>query len=139
MASGTADLQRDLGGSVMQALLGTILTIGYASAFTAQINASAAADQVSEATQNALTQSYSSAAALAERYPEYQAQIIQAAQQSFIDGANWAYAAGALAVVAGAILVAIAYPRLSGERQRIAEYEAADGGGTGGAPSTAAA
>jgi DHA2 family multidrug resistance protein-like MFS transporter len=126
MASGTADLQRDLGGSIMQALLGTILTIGYASAFTAQITASAAADQVSQATQSALTQSYSSAAGLAERYPEYQAQIIGAAQQSFVDGANWAYAAGAIAVVLGAILVALAYPRFSGETQRIAEYQKAD-------------
>ncbi len=126
MASGTADLQRDLGGSIMQALLGTILTIGYASAFAAQISSSAAADQVSQATQSALTQSYSSAAALAERYPEYQAQIIGAAQQSFVDGANWAYAAGAIAVVLGAILVALAYPRFSGEKQRIAEYQQAD-------------
>ena len=126
MASGTADLQRDLGGSIMQALLGTILTIGYASAFTAQITTSAAADQVSQATQSALTQSYSSAAGLAERYPEYQAQIIGAAQQSFVEGANWAYAAGAIAVVLGAILVALAYPRFSGETQRIAEYQKAD-------------
>lgn len=126
MASGTADLQRDLGGSIMQALLGTILTIGYASAFTAQITASSAADQVSQATQSALTQSYSSAAALAERYPEYQAQIIGAAQQSFVDGANWAYVAGAIAVVVGATLVALAYPRLAGEKQRIAEYEGED-------------
>ena len=33
MASGTADLQRDLGGAIMQSILGALLTAGYASAF----------------------------------------------------------------------------------------------------------
>ena len=32
MASGTADLQRDLGGALMQSILGALLTAGYASA-----------------------------------------------------------------------------------------------------------
>ena len=32
MASGTADLQRDLGGAIMQSLLGALLTAGYAAA-----------------------------------------------------------------------------------------------------------
>ncbi len=34
MASATADLQRDLGGAIMQSLLGALLTAGYAAAFT---------------------------------------------------------------------------------------------------------
>ena len=133
MASGTSDLQRDLGGSVMQALLGTLLTIGYASAFATQIDASPAAGQVSQSTENALLQSYSSAATLAERYPEYQQQIIDAARTSFIDGANWAYAAGAIAVVLGAILVALRYPGHAGELTTVADYQRQD------EPATAAA
>jgi hypothetical protein len=32
MASGTADLQRDLGGAIMQSILGAVLTAGYAAA-----------------------------------------------------------------------------------------------------------
>ena len=32
MASGTADLQRDLGGAIMQSILGAVLAAGYASA-----------------------------------------------------------------------------------------------------------
>ncbi|MBM3665057.1 MAG: MFS transporter [Actinobacteria bacterium] len=126
MASGTADLQRDLGGSIMQALLGALLTIGYSTAFTSQIDSSPAADEVSEATQSALTQSYSSAASLAERYPEYSEQIINAARKSFVDGANWAYAAGGIAVVIGAIIVAVVYPGLRGEKALISEYGTAD-------------
>lgn len=140
MASGTADLQRDLGGSIMQALLGAILTIGYAATFTAQIASSEEATEVSQSTERALTQSYSSAAALAERYPEYKEQIITAAQQSFVDGANWAYAAGAIAVVLGAILVALVFPGRTREAQRIAEYDkedAAVGGAASATPSTA--
>src|SRR6185503_17141510 len=40
MASGTADLQRDLGGAIMQSILGALLTAGYAAAATAAIAAS---------------------------------------------------------------------------------------------------
>jgi hypothetical protein len=29
MASGTADLQRDLGGAIVQSIFGTLLTAGY--------------------------------------------------------------------------------------------------------------
>ena len=32
MASGTADLQRDLGGAIMQSILGALLTAGFAAA-----------------------------------------------------------------------------------------------------------
>ena len=35
MASGTADLQRDLGGAIMQSILGAVLTAGYAAAIAA--------------------------------------------------------------------------------------------------------
>ena len=37
MASGTADLQRDLGGAIMQSILGALLTAGYAAAFATAI------------------------------------------------------------------------------------------------------
>jgi hypothetical protein len=37
MASGTADLQRDLGGALIQSILGMILTAGYAAAFGAAV------------------------------------------------------------------------------------------------------
>jgi MFS transporter, DHA2 family, multidrug resistance protein len=37
MASGTADLQRDLGGAIMQSVFGALLTAGYASAVSATI------------------------------------------------------------------------------------------------------
>ena len=48
MASGTADLQRDLGGAIMQSILGALLTAGYAAAAAAAIGASPNAKKVSE-------------------------------------------------------------------------------------------
>ena len=63
MASGTADLQRDLGGAIMQSIFGALLTAGYASAVSAQI---AASDKdVTSSTQAALTKSFASAEAVA--------------------------------------------------------------------------
>ena len=44
MASGTADLQRDLGGAIMQSIFGALLTAGYATAAAAAIAASPASD-----------------------------------------------------------------------------------------------
>ncbi|MGZ8631817.1 MAG: MFS transporter, partial [Actinomycetota bacterium] len=51
MASGTADLQRDLGGAIMQSILGALLTAGYASAVAAAIASApkAAQDKVTNA------------------------------------------------------------------------------------------
>ena len=37
MASGTADLQRDLGGAIMQSILGALLTAGYTAAAAAAV------------------------------------------------------------------------------------------------------
>jgi DHA2 family multidrug resistance protein-like MFS transporter len=105
MASGTADLQRDLGGAIMQSVFGALLTAGYASAVSATIAASPNADQVTTSVQSQLTKSFSSAAAIAERYPQYSTQIIQGAKSSFLAGADWAYTAGIIAIVVGAAIV----------------------------------
>ena len=47
MASGTADLQRDLGGAIMQSVFGALLTAGYASAFASAVDSSSDASKVS--------------------------------------------------------------------------------------------
>lgn len=126
MASGTADLQRDLGGAVMQALLGTFLTLGYAASIRSALAESPEASTVSEQTQATLAQSFSGAEAVAARYPEYQQQIVEAARQSFLDGANWAYAAAAIAVLVGALIVVARMPGKDAENALVAQYQAAD-------------
>ena len=126
MASGTADLQRDLGGAVMQSIFGALLTAGYASAFTAAIAASPDSSKVSDSTAAALTKSFSSAEALAQQHPQYASQITAAAQSSFLSGDQWAYTAGVVAVLIGAALVAGCFPGRDRERELLAEYHATD-------------
>jgi hypothetical protein len=126
MASGTADLQRDLGGAIMQSILGALLTAGYAAAFSARIAASPNGAKVSEDVQSELTKSFSSAANVAEQYPRYSDQIVAAAKLSFLQGDRWAYTAGILAIGLGAALVFFRVPKRERERELLAEYRAAD-------------
>lgn len=124
MASGTADLQRDLGGAIMQSILGALLTAGYAASFSKLIAASPDSAQISAQVQGELTKSFSSAANTAARYPQYSTQIIQAAQDSFVKGQDWAYVAGIVAVLLGGTLVFTLFPRNDDERSLLATYAA---------------
>ena len=125
MASGTADLQRDLGGAIMQSIFGALLTAGYAAAAAAAI-AGAPNEQVNESVQNQLTKSFAGAEAVAQQYPQYTSQITAAAKQSFLDGADWAYTAGLVAVLLGAVLVFFLFPRKDDEQQLLERYAAED-------------
>ncbi len=135
MASGTADLQRDLGGAIMQSILGALLTAGYAAAIMAAVAASPDRAQVTSTVQNELTKSFSSAQAVASQYPQHAQQIVAAAKTSFLQGANWAYAAGIIAIVLGAALVFFMFPAYDDERRLLRQYRAEDASAT---PSDAA-
>jgi MFS transporter, DHA2 family, multidrug resistance protein len=126
MASGTADLQRDLGGAIMQSIFGALLTAGYAASFSSQIAASPQGAEVSEKVQNELTKSFSSAANTAEQYPRYAQQIVVAARTSFLDGGDWTYAAGMIAIALGTAVVFFLYPRHEQEQRLLAEYHGED-------------
>jgi MFS transporter, DHA2 family, multidrug resistance protein len=126
MASGTADLQRDLGGAIMQSIFGALLTAGYAKSFTEQISASPQASTVSEKVQNELTKSFSSAANTAQQYPEYAHAIAGAARKSFLDGGDWTYAAGMIAVAIGVAVVFFLFPRHDAEITLLERYHAED-------------
>jgi DHA2 family multidrug resistance protein-like MFS transporter len=90
MASGTADLQRDLGGATMQSILGAVLTAGYAAAVGGAIAASPNRDTITGEIQTELTTSFSSAVDAAERHPRYESDIVAAAKSSFLQGDEWA-------------------------------------------------
>jgi MFS transporter, DHA2 family, multidrug resistance protein len=126
MASGTADLQRDLGGAIMQSIFGALLTAGYATAAAAAI--AAAPNSVNDSVQSQLTKSFAGAEAVAERYPQYASQITAAAKQSFLDGDDWAYSAGLVAVLLGAALVWFFFPRKAREEEMLAQFHAEDVG-----------
>jgi len=126
MASGTADLQRDLGGAIMQSIFGALLTAGYAAAAAAAIAASPPNSDLTTSVQNQLTMSYAGAAEVAAQYPQYSTQIIAAAQESFLAGDQWAYLAGIVAVLLGAALVFFKFPHREEEHRLLAEYHDQD-------------
>jgi len=74
----------------------------------------------------ALQKSFAGAATIAEREPQYAQQIIEAARTSFVDGANWAYTAGIVAVVLGAAVVFFAYPKKDEEERLLRRYAGED-------------
>ncbi|MGV1048104.1 MAG: MFS transporter [Solirubrobacterales bacterium] len=122
MASGTADLQRDLGGAIMQSIFGALLTAGYAASFSSQIASSPEAEHVSERVQNELTKSFSGAVNTAEQYPQYATQIVGAARESFLDGGDWTYAAGMIAVALGMAVVFFLFPKRQQELDLLERY-----------------
>ncbi|GHE63795.1 MFS transporter [Streptomyces vinaceus] len=126
MASGTADLQRDLGGAVMQSIMGVLLTAGYASAFSAAIAASPEGKDVSDQVQSELTKSFASAWQVAQQHPQYADQIVAAARQSFLHGDDWAYTVGLAAIALGALLIFFMFPHRDAERELLRSYHTAD-------------
>jgi DHA2 family multidrug resistance protein-like MFS transporter len=126
MASGTADLQRDLGGAIMQSIFGALLTAGYASAAAAAIAAAPNGAQISDNVRGELTKSFAGAEGVAQQYPQYASQITAAARQSFLEGDRWAYTAGLVAVLLGAVLVFFMFPAKETEEQLLAAYLAED-------------
>jgi MFS transporter, DHA2 family, multidrug resistance protein len=126
MASGTADLQRDLGGAIMQSILGALLTAGYAAAVAAAIAAAPEKEQITDGVASQLTKSFAGAEEIAEQHPQYASQITAAAKESFLDGADWAYTAGIVAILLGAALVFFLFPRREDETRLLAQYHAED-------------
>ena len=126
MASGTADLQRDLGGAIMQSIFGALLTAGYASAFATAIGVIVGRrgrlrqhpvrpDQV-------LRQRH----AIAQQHPQYASQITAAAKESFLSGDQWAYGAGIAAVVIGFLIVRLLFPGREDEDRLLVAYHDED-------------
>jgi MFS family permease len=129
MASGTADLQRDLGGAIMQSIFGALLTAGYASAAGSLISSSGS--DVTASTQAELTKSFASAADTASRYPaSVQDQIIAGAKTAFLQGDQWAYTAGIVAVILGGVIVFFLFPRREDEERLLASYHEEDRAGS---------
>ena len=126
MASGTADLQRDLGGAFMQSIFGALLSAGYAAAFASAIAAAPNKQQITSSVQAALQKSFGSATDIAKQYPQYASQITAAAKTSFLAGDQWVYLAGIVVILLGAVLVFFLFPKMDEEKKLLAEYHAED-------------
>ena len=134
MASGTADLQRDLGGALLTSIFGALLAAGYASAMGAAIAASPNGQKVTDSTQSQLQLSFASAENLAEQNPQYASEITAAAKTSFLQGDQWAYTAGIAAILVGAVLVFFLFPKKDEEKSLLARYHAEDTGAAAARP-----
>jgi MFS transporter, DHA2 family, multidrug resistance protein len=124
MASGTADLQRDLGGALMTSIFGAFLTAGYAAAMGSAI--SDTGQDVSATTQSMLQLSYASAADMAAQYPQYANEILTAAKSAFLDGDQLTYLAGLIAVLIGLTVTFFLFPRKDREVELHVKYHQED-------------
>ena len=126
MASGTADLQRDLGGAIMQSILGALLTAGYASAVATAIADAPNADEITDSVQTQLQKSFAGAEAGRRAVPAVRRRDHGRATSSFLDGADWAYIAGIVAILLGAAIVALLFPQRAEEQDLLAQYHRED-------------
>ena len=111
----------------MQSILGALLTAGYAAAAAAAVNA--APTSVSDNVEGELTKSFSSASEVAAQYPGHSAAIISGAKTAFLQGDQWAYTAGIVAILIGATLVFFMFPKRDDEQRLLAEYHVQDTSG----------
>jgi MFS transporter, DHA2 family, multidrug resistance protein len=116
----------------MTSIFGAPLTAGFAAAMGSAVAADPAGQQLTSSITSRLTKSYASAEAIAQRYPQYASQITAAAKAPFQAGDQWAYLAGIVAILFGAVLVFFLFPEGDAEKQLLAEYHAADTPGPGG-------
>lgn len=126
MASGTADLQRDLGGAIFNSLFGALLAAGYSAALAAQLAAAPNASQIPANVIDSLEMSFAGAQAVAAQYPQYASQITAAAKEAFLAGDQQAYIAGVVSVLVGAALVFFIFPKFEQEKKLLAEYHVQD-------------
>ena len=103
-----------------------LLTAGYAAAVASAIAAAPNGDQISDKTEAQLEQSFAGAETIAKLEPQYAKQIIAGAQSSFVDGADWAYVAGIVAILLGFALVYFFFPKKDKEQELLAEYAEED-------------
>ena len=84
--------------------------------------------KITDSVQSQLTKSFAGAEDIAAQYPQYASQITAAAKTSFLDGADYAYTAGIVAILLGAALVFLLFPKKEEEERLLRQYHAEDTG-----------
>ena len=110
----------------MQSIFGALLTAGYASAAAAAISSAPNNEQINDEVQSQLTKSFAGAEATAEQYPDYANAITSAAKEAFLQGDQWAYFVGVIAILLGAALVYFFFPKKEREDELLRQYHAED-------------
>ncbi len=129
MGSATTDLQRDLGGAIMQSVLGALLTLRYSQYF-AEAFTSVPQDKMQALGEQAAAEiagSFGGAADVAKSLPQADAtKLMDAAAEAFTQGSHLAIATAVAVAAGGLVVVLLAFPRKDKEQQLEAAYAAAD-------------
>ena len=136
MGSATTDLQRDLGGAVMQSVLGALLTLRYSHYF-AEAFTSVPKDKMQALGEQAAAEisgSFGGAADVARSMPQADAaKLMDAAAEAFTQGSHVAIATAVAVAVGGLVVVLAFFPRKDREQRLEAGYAAAGQGAGAGA------
>lgn len=119
MGSASADLTKDMGGAIFQAILGTLLTIAYShffvDAFRGLPQQQAAA--LGKTAETEISSSFAGARAVAQQLsPQDADRLVAAASAAFTQGKTLAVGFALLAALGGMTLVLWKYPRRDVER-----------------------
>ena len=128
MGSAFLDLTRDLGGAILQAVMGGILAAAYATRIGADLAGLPPAEAVQISTQAAqqMTASFEGATEVAQSYPAgARQQIVAASSAAFTDGKSLAIAVALLLTLIGLVLVLVRYPRRDKEEEYYASVQSA--------------
>jgi MFS transporter, DHA2 family, multidrug resistance protein len=113
MGSASNDLQRDFGGALFQAVMGTLLAVEYSHYFTRAFAGlpPQQAQQLSQQAAATISQSFTGAEQVAKQFPQAQEQqLVAAAQQAFVDGKTAAILFAVIASLIGFVVVLFLYP-----------------------------
>lgn len=126
MGSAFTDLTRDFGGAIMQAVMGSILAVVYASYFRRAFAAlpENEAANLSQDAANQIIGSFQGAEVVAQSYPQASAErLIEAADQAFTQGKSAAYILALVMTLVALALVLWKYPQKEAERAFFARME----------------
>jgi MFS transporter, DHA2 family, multidrug resistance protein len=129
MGSASNDLQRDFGGALFQAVMGTLLAVEYTNYFTKAFAAlpPQQAQQLSQQAASTISQSFAGAEQVAKQFPQAQAQqLVVAAQQAFVDGKTAAILFAVIACLIGLVVVWFLYPNKQDEEATYARVAGQD-------------
>jgi DHA2 family multidrug resistance protein-like MFS transporter len=129
MGSASNDLQRDFGGALFQAVMGTLLAVEYTHYFTKAFAAlpPQQAQQLSQQAAATISQSFTGAEQVAKQFPQAQAQqLVAAARQAFVDGKTAAILFAVIACLLGLVVVWFLYPNKQDEEATYARVAGQD-------------
>lgn len=131
MGSAFSDLNRDFGGAIMQAVMGTALAIGYSDYLQSKAKTVPPEQlaQLDSPAREQILSSYEAAEQVAANHPQdLQQLIIEGAQHAFTMGKTIAYTCGFVVTVLALILVLRKYPKKEAEQEIFQQIAADDPG-----------